>query len=364
MASRISHFSEERLYRKSGPGVVPREDPAPELYLFATARCNMRCAHCFIDWSATPPQEDMPLQDVFKIVTSLQKRTSIFVTGGEPFLRKDLGGLLKVLLASPKVPGISLASNGWFPDTLRDTLEELLVRYRKPVGLAISLDGPEETHDRLRNTPGSFRNAIRSCEYARDLASRYRHFAFRVNITAMKENKDEIPALVDFLESRKYPSVFTPVRGNTFSTFGVPTDLLDMTCHSMEEGKLSVGEIKDLVRKVKKRNRTYFDRRYARLLDLIMNTLRHRERQVPCYAGHEQAIIYNNGDLAMCEQVVPFGNLADWNWSFPKAWTSPEADSHRQKTTTCACTHPCNLARAIREPRVSHRPPSLSRSSS
>ncbi|NQT91270.1 MAG: glycosyltransferase [Lentisphaerae bacterium] len=355
VASRMSHFSEERLYRKNGPGILPREDPAPELYLFATARCNMRCAHCFIDWTATPPQEDIALSDVFKIVTSLQKRTSIFVTGGEPFLRKDLGKLLKVLLASPKVPGISLASNGYSPDTLRDTLEELLVQYRKPIGLAISLDGLEETHDRLRNTPGSFKNAVQSCEYARDLASRYRHFSFRVNITAMKENKDEIPALVDYLESRKYPSIFTPVRGNTFSTFGVPPDLLDTNCQSREAGQLAIDEINDLVRKVRKKNRFYFNRRYAQLLDLIVYTLRHKKRQVPCYAGHEQAIIYNNGDIAICEQVAPFGNLADWNWDLPKAWTSPEADSHRQKTTTCACIHACNLARSVGKQSASGR---------
>lgn len=363
VASRISRLGEERLYRKKGPVLVPPEDPEPEIYLFATARCNMRCVHCFINWSGTPAQEDMPLDDVFKLVTSLQTKTSFFVTGGEPFLRQDLGKLLKVLLASPKVTGVSLASNGYFPDALKDTLEELLVQYRKPIGLAISLDGLEETHDRLRNTPGSFKNAIQSCEYARDIASRYRHFSFRVNITAMKQNKDEIPSLVDYLESRKYPSIFTPVRGNTFSTFDVPTELLDTNCHSMEAGQLSVGEIKDLVRNVKGNHRFYFNRPYTRLLRLITNTLRQKKRQVPCYAGHEQAIIYNNGDIAICEQVIPFGSLANWNWSIPQAWSSPEAESHRQRTRTCACIHGCNLARAIREPRVSHRPPSLSGSS-
>ena len=347
LVSRVSHFSEERLYRKNGPGPVSPEHAATEIFLFAVARCNMRCAHCFINWSRTPEQEDIALADVFKLINSLKTRTAVFVTGGEPFLRRDLRQLLRVLLGSPKVWSVTVASNGYLPDTLRDALEEVLGKYRKPIGLAISLDGLEETHDRLRGTPGSFRNATKSCEYAASLASKYRHFSFRVNITATQDNKDEIPALVDYLESRKYPSIFTPVRGNTFSTFGVPNDLLDKNCRSMESGKLSVRDIEGIARNVKREHRSYFNQRYAKLLDLIVRTLRHGKRQIPCYAGYEQAVIHNNGDVAVCEQVVPFGNLAKWDWDMHKAWNSREAESHRGRTRDCACIHGCNLGRSV-----------------
>ena len=79
----------------------------------------------------------------------------------------------------------------------------------------------------------------------------------------------------------------------------------------------------------------------------MVDTLRQRRRVWACYAGAEDAVIHANGDVAICEQVRPFGNLAEFGGSLATAWTSEAAETHRRQLTSCACTHGCNINTSI-----------------
>jgi hypothetical protein len=60
---------------------------------------------------------------------------------------------------------------------------------------------------------------------------------------------------------------------------------------------------------------------------------------VPCRAGILNAVVYANGDVAVCENHEPIGNLRDM--SFPEMWNSPKVTALRQRIAAreCHCTN-------------------------
>jgi uncharacterized protein len=120
--------------------------PLRYLVLLVTTACNARCAYCYRDEEA--PREMTP--EIAYTALSLAARSRapfhVQLAGGEPTLAPDLvervGARLRETCASAT---IALQTNGTRVDS---RLTEMCRRYRIDIG--ISVDGPPETHERLR----------------------------------------------------------------------------------------------------------------------------------------------------------------------------------------------------------------------
>ena len=116
------------------------------LVLLATTACNARCAYCYRD--DEEPREMTP--DVAYAALDLAMNSGapfhVQLAGGEPTLALDLvervGARLRETGAAAT---IALQTNGIHVDS---RLAEICRRYRIDIG--ISVDGPPETHERLR----------------------------------------------------------------------------------------------------------------------------------------------------------------------------------------------------------------------
>jgi AdoMet-dependent heme synthase len=133
-----------------------------------TERCNLRCLHCYQDGSPagemSPKEADDTitiLSDTIKAWSDLYEITfspAVNVTGGEPFLHRDLGRIL----ASLKQNNFDLfvLSNGTrIKEPEAAMLAEIPVKR-----VQVSLEGPERVHDVIRGT-GSFQEAIRGVSH-------------------------------------------------------------------------------------------------------------------------------------------------------------------------------------------------------
>jgi MoaA/NifB/PqqE/SkfB family radical SAM enzyme len=67
-----------------------------------------------------------------------------------------------------------------------------------------------------------------------------------------------------------------------------------------------------------------------------------------CPAGITDAVIYQNGDVAVCENTKPFANLRDYEFDLDRLWNSNKAGTARKSVEYCFCPHPCYLASAIK----------------
>ncbi len=134
-----------------------------QVSLKLTNRCNLRCRMCIlyggledgqpVEARFTEP-EDMSLADWTSVIDSVASRKpSIGFTGGEPLLHRHIFDVVRH--AKDKGLYCGLTTNGTL---LGEKAEELVASGLD--SLWISLDGPEEVHDRIRGAPGTFRRAV------------------------------------------------------------------------------------------------------------------------------------------------------------------------------------------------------------
>jgi len=124
-----------------------------------TGKCNLNCRHCLYFNNLKKPAPDLTFEEMTTILDSIAldgQIKAIWLSGGEPLLRKDLPRFAREISKRGMVPSVS--TNGTLlTDKLAEELYEAGVRY-----VHLSIDGTTAAvHDDLRNTPGAFDGVMR-----------------------------------------------------------------------------------------------------------------------------------------------------------------------------------------------------------
>jgi cyclic pyranopterin phosphate synthase len=90
--------------------------PLRSLRVSVTDRCNLRCNYCMPqeEYVWLPREELLTFEEIARLVevfTSLGVE-DVRLTGGEPLLRRDLAGLVRMLAANPRISDLALTTNG------------------------------------------------------------------------------------------------------------------------------------------------------------------------------------------------------------------------------------------------------------
>lgn len=129
-------------------------------FIVVTKSCRSRCVNCHI-WREEVDNE-LSLDEFGILARNISENLYwLNLSGGEPTDRDDLKDIIKSFYDnSPNLTIINFTSNGLNHANLRDTLKYLSTLSVPMVGVNISIDGPPQTHDILRGTPGGFQKAI------------------------------------------------------------------------------------------------------------------------------------------------------------------------------------------------------------
>ena len=107
-----------------------------EAAVVTTYRCNSKCQMCHTWKFPTKEEEEFkPL-----LLEKLPSLSFCNVTGGDPFLRDDIGEITRILLKKAK--RLVISTNGWFTDKIID-----LAKTEKRIGIRISLEGLPAAND-------------------------------------------------------------------------------------------------------------------------------------------------------------------------------------------------------------------------
>lgn len=166
-------------------------------YLFweCTTRCNLNCLHCGSDCSKNSVNKDMPAEDFFQAIDTIEsipQNFTVVFTGGEPLLRKDLELCGKEL----RRRGFkwSMVSNGHLYDK-----ERHISLLNAGIGaLTISLDGLKESHNWLRNNEKSFDKVMNAVE----LAASSNRLNFDIVTCVNQRNINELEQIKNLLISK------------------------------------------------------------------------------------------------------------------------------------------------------------------
>ena len=160
---------------------------------FITKNCNLRCQMCNIV-DSNKGQEDVSLEKIRDIAANLRKIGAgiVLLTGGEPFFRRDVPEIVKILKAEKL--DVRLQTHGF--RTNQEMLKECL--RNGAVDINISLDTLDESlQDSINQVPGSWRSALETISFiTRTFPEKDRLCAFGCVLS--RHNYKEIPDIVRF----------------------------------------------------------------------------------------------------------------------------------------------------------------------
>jgi MoaA/NifB/PqqE/SkfB family radical SAM enzyme len=318
-----------------------RANAPTRLMMDITRRCNLRCNMCST-WKTEPAHELTP-DEVRRILGQMPGLLWLDVTGGEPFLRRDVAALFEAVLdATPALGVLHFQTNGWFEERTRAVVE--MIGKRRPAVqliVTVSIDGPPETHDLVRGCEGSFQRALATFKSLRARSD----CATYVGTTVTPFNAHRVEALGKLLHEE--------IPG--FRNAEWHWNWLQISAHyfgNADLARLPTLESRDLVRQHLRRRGV--PRNLVEVMELLFLTnlefyRRGEPSGVVCQALRSAAFLSPEGDLYPCHVYDrPLGNVRQT--PIAEIWHSDtvlQARTDIERLTCGGCFTPCEAYPAL-----------------
>jgi len=247
---------------------MSKVDYPTDAVLAVTYRCDARCGMCNI-WRLAP-QERLAVEDYAKVPASLK---DINISGGEPFLRREIVDIVKAVNEKCGNPRIVISTNGFRTDKILQAMEE--IRKAVPhIGIGVSVDGIGETHSRIRGVEGAFEKVMNTLRGLKERGFQN----VRIGFTAMDDNVHEMPRVYELAESMGFQFT-TSVAQNSEIYFS-----------TQDNREVRNGDLGEALGYVMRRElRSFHPKRWMRAYfesgTLLFNE--EKRRMLPCRAGIE-----------------------------------------------------------------------------
>lgn len=328
------------------------------LIIFVTTKCNLRCKHCLFSSFLNNQSPDLTPEDMKKLMANYTERLqNVIITGGEPFLNKDLANIV----CNIKAKTIIIPTNGYCPDSIVGESEKILngIANINRITISISLDGPEHIHDKIRGVSNSYKNALETHTRLKNLEKKFPKLSVGRSATINNMNIEYLDEMAkaswdknemfnfQLVRSINHSSLPSHLRDNMtlqdeLST--IPTNFVNKVSGRLTQIKSILSNNLSISLKYPQSNKLRSLINYLSTLGLIkiaLKTIKEKRRIFSCRAGNDIAVIYSDLDVSFCEFMKPFGNLSDYNFNFAKLWNSKNAQDLRKFVRKCFCTHTC-----------------------
>ncbi len=173
-----------------------------------TNHCQLHCQHCGI-W-AEPERHEMTAAMIVRSISELLGKYQIkfvSITGGEPFLNRNCGRLLKalsILRERRDINGFGVYSNAAYFEGVRRVLTNYMP-YVRGMHMGISVDGNPQTHDVLRGQ-GFYQKTFKTIDWIVENFKKHIILEFKFTI-----NSVNYADLYDVYQlARRYDVRFSP----------------------------------------------------------------------------------------------------------------------------------------------------------
>ncbi len=180
-------------YRKS----IIHNPPLRNLFLELTLRCNEHCIHCGSQCGEFTDSFELSCGQYKKILEDVKRDFDISsikldITGGEPLLRNDFFEIMEYANQLGYLWGMT--SNGTL--ITDETAKKLHACGMRTI--AVSIDGLEHTHDKLRGRRGAFASAMNGIS-ALIRCGDFGHI--QITTVVNHQNIHELPLMFEMLDS-------------------------------------------------------------------------------------------------------------------------------------------------------------------
>lgn len=251
-----------------------------EAVLAVTYQCNLRCQMCHI-WQKSNSTE-LPREAYLKLPKNLKE---INISGGEPFLKTDLEEVVFNIVKSCPEARIIFSTNGYATEIIIEKLKEIL-KITRNIGVAVSLDGLEKTHDKIRGIQGSFQKAILTINKLKEIG--LKPLDIKIAFTLSDDNASELKDVYQLSRNLNIDFTLAAVH-NCESYFSVTTNKL-----------IKLEEIKDsLEYLVNQELKSSYPKKWARAFFTygLWFFIKNNKRLLPDYSGQVNIFIDPSGNI-------------------------------------------------------------------
>lgn len=320
------------------------------VFLFVTSACNSLCRTCFY-WDELNSGRDLTFAQIERLSQTAPQFDKLWLSGGEPFLRKELAEIIELFYANNAVRHVNLPTNGLLPAKVEAVVDLVLERCPDlTLDLNFSLDGLANTHDAIRGVPNNFEKTLATMEMAEKRWRGTRRLRRNVVSCVTRENYRELVALgIKLLgETSSDGHYFEVIRGN-------PLD--------PELKRMGAEELTVLHRRLMWVHERYAERLFAHLRGPLSHFARmyylgnlkfhfdihernyasNRPWPMACTAGETTIVIDHDGHFRSCELRAKLGRLEEFDFDLSAALASEamKKDVAAIPGDQCWCTHSC-----------------------
>ncbi len=257
-----------------------------------TEKCNRNCTHCYQEGKPSKELDTHELLNIFEEYISFLKKLGIKghvnITGGEPFLRKDIFSILEKLHEHKEIITFDILTNGsLINEKAAEKLKTLGVRQ-----VQLSIEGKKQTNDKIRGK-GSFESVIKASKI---LISQGVRVVF--SFTSSKENYQELEDVVEI--------------GKKLGVSIVWTDRIVLQGSAKKILLLEPYELEDYYKGLSKLSSKLEESNAKTKLGLrrALFFLATGKDPYACPAGASLIVIMPNGDVMPCRRLpIVVGNL-------------------------------------------------------
>ena len=325
-------------YKLARIGLV--KPPMPLTLTFSVTNiCQSHCKTCdiwkFYKEKPERLKDELKIDEIEKIFKSMGHIYFLNISGGEPFLRKDLPKIID-LACRYLTPGIiHIPTNCLAPDLVVNGTKKILNVMKKhnmqhvPLTVKPSYDGVEKDHDKIRGTPGNWEKLMDAYKRLKILeksnpnlrvglgtvVSNYNFMKIK-DIAAHGYTLDPDTYISEIAEERsELRSIGKPITPNAENYEKAITVFSNILKEHMKNKKDKFSKATESFRLV------YYK--------LVVEWLKNKRQVIPCFGGITNIHLSPYGDIWPCCILAyekSFGNLRDYDYNFKKLYYSKQAN--------------------------------------
>jgi MoaA/NifB/PqqE/SkfB family radical SAM enzyme len=324
---------------------------------FVTSVCNAKCRTCFY-WEELNRRGDLSWNEISKLSSTMPRFTDLWLSGGEPLLRRELTAIIHLFYEQNGVRWVNLPTNGLLPERTADWVARIMEENPDlHLDLNVAVDGLYEMQDSIRSVAGNFAKTLKTLDLIQPCRRRFPGFRVNVNTVICAENFDHVLEIAEFIKTRCEVDghYFNIIRGNAKEPAlkAIPAGRLPELYRELQ--KIYSYYAPTILRRLtgieKRVGRIYYQGTLALHNKIqLQNIESPHPWPMPCTASETSIVIDYNGDVRACELRGRLASLREFGCDFRQFW---ETQTRREEAQAivhdqCWCTHVCFIHDSLR----------------
>ncbi|MCF8146904.1 MAG: radical SAM protein [Deltaproteobacteria bacterium] len=275
--------------------------------LEVTHRCIAKCIMCNI-WKISHEVPELFADDWLRFLASdlFSDLRELDITGGEPFIRKDLIDLFSGIASLKqknlrKLKSIAVTTNGFLTDRILEYMEQILPVLRdKDIDLVTvcAMDAIGEMHEKIRNYPKAWSHVDETIQGLKELRERFSNLIIGLKTTILPVNIAELDEIEQYADTNRLFTIISPC---------IITDARYLNPDRADDLVFSTKNIQKMIEFYESESF-----RWSYHGDTLVQFFKTGLTKKPCSCGFNYFFVRSTGELFLCPLInLSVGNIKE-----------------------------------------------------